>query len=71
MGPPCFGGGVCAGTTDREGGHAKIGVCDMFESLTDKLTGVLDRLTNRGRLSEKDVDAALREVRLALLGALT
>ena len=41
----------------------------MFESLTDKLTGVLDRLTNRGRLSERDVDEALREVRLALLGA--
>ena len=54
---------------DNEGkGYAKIGG-DMFESLTDKLTGVLDRLTNRGRLSEKDVDAALREVRLALLGA--
>ena len=41
----------------------------MFEALTDKLTGVLDRLTSRGRLSEKDVDGALREVRLALLGA--
>ena len=49
-------------------GCAKIGG-DMFESLTDKLTGVLDRLTNRGRLSERDVDEALREVRLALLGA--
>ncbi len=41
----------------------------MFESLTEKLTGVLDRLTSRGRLSEKDVDDALRQVRLALLGA--
>ena len=41
----------------------------MFEALTDKLTGVLDRLTSRGRLSEKDVDDALRQVRLALLGA--
>ena len=41
----------------------------MFETLTDKLTGVLDRLTNRGRLTEKDVDDALRQVRLALLGA--
>ena len=41
----------------------------MFEALTEKLTGVLDRLTSRGRLSEKDVDDALRQVRLALLGA--
>ena len=41
----------------------------MFETLTDKLTGVLDRLTNRGRLTERDVDDALRQVRLALLGA--
>ena len=54
--------------TRREGGCARIGGV-MFESLTDKLTGVLDRLTNRGRLSERDVDEALREVRLALLGA--
>jgi signal recognition particle subunit SRP54 len=41
----------------------------MFESLGDRLTGVFDRLTGRGVLSEKDVDEALREVRLALLDA--
>ena len=41
----------------------------MFESLTEKLTSVLNTLGNKGRLSEKDVDAALREVRLALLDA--
>jgi signal recognition particle subunit SRP54 len=41
----------------------------MFEALTDRLGGVLDRLTGRGALSEADVDAALREVRLALLEA--
>ncbi|HIM59014.1 MAG TPA: signal recognition particle protein [Dehalococcoidia bacterium] len=41
----------------------------MFESLSDKLVGVLGRLTSRGKLSEKDIDAALREVRLALLEA--
>ena len=41
----------------------------MFEALTEKLTGALDRLTSRGRLSERDVDDALRQVRLALLGA--
>ena len=41
----------------------------MFESLSDKLGGVFGRLTSRGKLSEKDIDAALREVRLALLEA--
>ena len=41
----------------------------MFESLSDKLSGILDRLTRRGALSEADVDAALREVRRALLEA--
>lgn len=41
----------------------------MFDALTDKLTTVLGRLTNRGRLTEKDVDEALREVRVALLEA--
>jgi signal recognition particle subunit SRP54 len=41
----------------------------MFESLTDKLTGVFAKLGSKGRLTEDDVDAALREVRLALLEA--
>jgi signal recognition particle subunit SRP54 len=41
----------------------------MFESLQDKLQGVFDQLNRRGRLSEADVDKALREVRLALLEA--
>ncbi len=41
----------------------------MFETLQDKLQGVFDQLTRRGRLSEADVDKALREVRLALLEA--
>ena len=41
----------------------------MFENLQDKLQGVFQRLSNRGKLSEADVDAALREVRLALLEA--
>ena len=41
----------------------------MFENLTDKLQGVFDRLSTRGKLSEADVDVALREVRLALLEA--
>jgi len=41
----------------------------MFDSLSEKLGGILDRLTRRGTLSEADVDAALREVRRALLEA--
>ena len=41
----------------------------MFESLTERLGGVLSKLSSRGKLSEKDIDQALREVRLALLEA--
>ncbi len=41
----------------------------MFEQLTERLQAVFRRLGSRGRLSEKDVDEALREVRLALLEA--
>jgi len=39
----------------------------VLEVLSDKLSGVFKWLGNRGRLSEKDVDQALREVRMALL----
>jgi signal recognition particle subunit SRP54 len=41
----------------------------MFESLSERLGGILDRLTGRGALSEADVDAAMREIRRALLEA--
>jgi signal recognition particle subunit SRP54 len=41
----------------------------MFESLTNKLQGIFDQLGQRGKLTEADVDVALREVRLALLEA--
>ena len=41
----------------------------MFESLTERLGGIFQKLGRRGRLSEQDVDAALREVRMALLEA--
>jgi signal recognition particle subunit SRP54 len=41
----------------------------MFESLSTKLGEVFDRLRKRGALTEADVDAALREVRVALLEA--
>src|SRR5215213_8186146 len=41
----------------------------MFDSLSDRLGSILDKLTRRGALTEADVDAALREVRRALLEA--
>jgi hypothetical protein len=41
----------------------------MFDALTDKLGKVFDGLTGRGALSEKDVNEALREIRVALLGS--
>jgi signal recognition particle subunit SRP54 len=41
----------------------------MFEALSDRLNDTFTRLRGKGRLSEADVDAALREVRIALLEA--
>jgi len=41
----------------------------MFETLTEKLQTVFRRLRGRGQLSEPDVRAASREIRLALLEA--
>ena len=41
----------------------------MFEGLSERLSGVFDRLSGRGVLSEKDIDEAMREVRVALLEA--
>lgn len=41
----------------------------MFENLTQRIGGALDRVRGRGRLSEAQVDEALREVRVALLEA--
>ena len=41
----------------------------MFDALTDRLSGVFDGLTGKGALSEKDVNSALREIRVALLEA--
>ncbi|MCX7042505.1 MAG: signal recognition particle receptor subunit alpha, partial [Gammaproteobacteria bacterium] len=39
----------------------------MFESLTQRLSGTLQRLRGRGRLSEENIRESLREVRIALL----
>ncbi len=41
----------------------------MFDTLSERLGGILDRLTRRGALTEADVDSAMREVRRALLEA--
>jgi signal recognition particle subunit SRP54 len=41
----------------------------MFENLSERLTGVFDRLTKQGALSEDDVKTALREIRVSLLEA--
>jgi signal recognition particle subunit SRP54 len=41
----------------------------MFDSLSEKLQAVFDRLGRKGRLTEEDVELALREVRVALLEA--
>ena len=39
----------------------------IFENLSEKLQGALSKLRGKGKLSEKDVDLAMREVKLALL----
>ncbi len=41
----------------------------MFDSLSDRLGGIFDRLKGKGALKEADVDAAMREIRVALLEA--
>src|SRR5919112_5756122 len=41
----------------------------MFESLTQRLSGTLQRLRGRGRLTEENIREATREVRIALLEA--
>ncbi len=41
----------------------------MFDSLTDKLSGVFAKITSRGVLNDKDIDDAMREIRVALLEA--
>jgi len=41
----------------------------MFDSLSDRLQGVFAKLRGRGKLTEKDVDAAMREIRMVLLEA--
>src|SRR5947209_6345033 len=41
----------------------------MFEALTDRLTDIFAGLRSKGTLTERDVDAAMREIRMSLLEA--
>ena len=41
----------------------------MFDTLSDRLEGVFKKLRGQGRITERNIDEALREVRLALLEA--
>ncbi len=41
----------------------------MFDQLSDRLQATLSEVRSRGKLNEGDVDAAMREIRLALLEA--
>ena len=41
----------------------------MLENITNKITGIFQSLSNKGAITEKDLEATLREVRVALLEA--
>src|SRR5574340_422670 len=60
----CPGGGIASGLRPRSDIKQL-----MFESLTNRLNQIFDQLRRRGKLSEADVDTAMRQVRLALLEA--
>ncbi len=49
--------------------HDGRNIRNVFDTLTERLGGIFDRMRGKGRLSEADVDASLREIRLALLEA--
>jgi signal recognition particle subunit SRP54 len=51
------------------GGEAGSLIGRMFDALSDRFEGIFKRLRGKGRLSEQDVDEALREIRRALLEA--
>jgi signal recognition particle subunit SRP54 len=50
-------------------GQGTLNSAAVFDALSDRLRDVLGRLSGRGRVTEADVDAAMRDVRLALLEA--
>ena len=41
----------------------------MFDALSDRLNGIFSKLRGKGRLSDADIDATAREIRIALLEA--
>ncbi len=41
----------------------------MFDTLSDRLSGIFTKLRGKGRLTDADIDATAREIRLALLEA--
>jgi signal recognition particle subunit SRP54 len=49
--------------------HAPARLAGVFESLSDRLTGALAGLRGKGRLTDADIEATTREIRLALLEA--
>ncbi len=59
---------LTSGAPEAAGSSSTL-LSPMFESLTDRFDAVFTRLRGRGRLTEADVDEALREIRLALLQA--
>src|SRR3989338_6872628 len=43
--------------------------CPMFESLTEKLSGIFDKVRSRGIITEENIEGSLRDIRLSLLEA--
>ena len=61
----------CQGDSGAEvpAAGAAVRLNPVFESLSDRLTGALSGLRGKGRLTDADIDATAREIRLALLEA--
>jgi signal recognition particle subunit SRP54 len=57
------------GTAEEPGHELSYTPVPMFDALSDRLRDALSKLTGHGRITEADVDAAMREIRLALLEA--
>ena len=58
---------MLVGEVSPTGIFVVVGAGWMFDTLSDRLGGVFDRLKGRGALREQDVRDAMREVRIALL----
>src|SRR5438552_5647556 len=53
----------------RPGVLAGMGCSAVFDTLSDRLSGIFAKLRSKGRLTDADIDATTREIRLALLEA--